>query len=66
MDPNTLPLLLTVEQVSTLTGIPKRSLYTYVREGKFGDLPDTGRFIRIPRDRVLAWAKIGTATEVAS
>ena len=57
MDTDTLPLLLTVEQVATLTGLPKRSIYSLAARGTWGPLPDAGRYIRIPRDRVLAWSK---------
>ena len=65
MDPATLPLLLTVKQVSELTNVPERTVYDYAKKGTWGPLPQAGRKL-ISRDRVLAWVKGDTVGAVSA
>jgi len=53
MNKNELPLYMTVEEVAELLRVSRSAACEYVRRG---DIPSirVGRFIRVPRDRLLS------------
>jgi excisionase family DNA binding protein len=52
---NSLPVVLTVDEVAALLRVDRKSVYSMIRRGKLPGVRRVNRAIRIGRDAVIRW-----------